>query len=135
MTKKEALTVALNALLGMDTEEAAEAITSVNGMIAQLSKPANEEKRAAANAARKEKTAAARAELVAAVAPVLRGVLMHTQLGMTAKDIFIDAQPFLPQGFSWQKVQNILLREMREELDVIEAKGKPNLYRLKEAEA
>lgn len=135
MTKKEALTVALNALLGMDTEEAAEAITSINGMIAQLNKPVNEEKKAAVSAARKEKTAAARAELVAAVAPVLRGVLMGDRAGMTAKDIFVDAQPHLPEGFSWQKVQNVLLREMREELDVIEAKGKPNLYRLKEAEA
>ena len=79
---------------------------------------------------RKAKTAAARAELVAKVAPVLREVLTHTQLGLTAKEIYSEAQTRLPEGFSVAKVQNILLREMAPELEKIEAKGKANTYRL-----
>lgn len=127
MTKKDALTIALN------TIDNAEAKTVIENMIAQLSKPrkVNDEAKAKANSLRKEKTAAARAELVAKIAPVLREGLSHTLQGVTAKELFSLVQRNLPEDFTAPKVQNILLREMRDELNIIEAKGKANLYTLK----
>lgn len=127
MTKKDALTIALNTV----TDETAKAI--YQKMIDQLSKertPMSDEKRAAANEKRKAETAKARAELVATVAPVLREGLSHTLQGMTAKELFTDTQSRLPADFSWQKVQNILIREMRPELVITETKGKANTYAL-----
>ena len=123
MTKKEALTVALNSLT--DTE----AKTVIEGMIAQLSKPhtTSPEAKAKMNAKRKEATAIARAELVAKVAPVLRA---HLTSDLTAKELFAVAEAELPEGFTPAKVQNVLLREMKPELVVTEAKGKANTYRL-----
>ncbi len=124
MTKKEALTIALNTI---SNEEAK---TVIENMIAQLSKPrtpASEEAKAKANAKRKEATAVARAELVANVAPILR---KHLTSDVTAKELFEVAKGELPEDFSAAKVQNILLREMAPELVKTEAKGKANTYRL-----
>ena len=123
MTKKEALTAAMNAL----TDN--EAKTVIEKMIAQLSKSPDAVKKA--NDARKEKTASARAELVAKVAPILREALTHTLHGVTAKELFDLTKQNLPEDFTAPKVQNILLREMREELNITEAKGKANVYTLK----
>ena len=126
MTKKDALTIALN------TIDNAEAKSVIESMIAQLSKPRtpkSEEAKAKANAQRKAKTAVARAELVAKVAPVLRA---HLTEDITAKGLFAVAEAELPEGFTPAKVQNVLLREMKPELVVTEAKGKANTYRLKE---
>ena len=60
--------------------------------------------------------------------PILREVITHD---MTAKEIFTAARERLPQDFTAPKVQNILLREMADELVKTEAKGKANTYRLK----
>lgn len=126
MTKKEALTIALNAV------ENAEAKSVIETMIAQLSKPRtkSDEAKAKANAQRKEKNAKARAELVAKVAPVLREALSHTQIGLTAKEVYDLAKADLPEDFTALKVQAMLLREMKSELVITEAKGKPNTYLL-----
>lgn len=135
MTKKNALETAIAALVNKPTAEDddMEAIGILTKMVEQLSKarPVNEEKKAAVSAARKEKTAQARAELVAKVAPVLREVLTHTLQGLTAKEIYGEAASRLPADFTAAKVQNVLLREMRPELNVTEAKGKANIYTLK----
>ena len=128
MTKKDALTIALN------TIDNAEAKSVIESMIAQLSKPRtlkSEEAKAKANAQRKAKTAVARAELVAKVAPVLREGLFHTLEGLTAKELFTEVADKLPADFTAPKVQNVLLREMRDELVITEAKGKANTYTLK----
>jgi len=125
MTKKDALTIALN------TIDNAEAKAVIESMIAQLSKPRtpkSEEAKAKANAARKAKTAAARAELVAKVAPVLREGLTAP---VTAKGLFEAVKANLPADFTALKVQNVLLREMRDELTITEAKGQANTYQLK----
>lgn len=124
MTKKEALTVALNVL---SIEEYPEVVETLSKMLEQVASPRSNE----ANEKRKAATAKARKELIARVTPVLREVLTHTQLGLTAKEIFGEAQSRLPEDFSVAKVQNVLLREMAPELEKIEAKGKANLYRLK----
>ena len=136
MTKKNALTIARNIYAASTTDattaEVQQVLDVLDKMIEQLSKPrtVSPEAKEAINAKRKDATAKERAALVEQVAPVLREVLTHTQQGMTAKEIFSDAASRLPANFSAPKVQNILLRELRPELEVIEAKGKANLYRL-----
>ena len=127
MTKKDALTIALSTMAD-DTD----AKTVIKAMIAQLDQKRTPEQKEAANAARRAKTAAARAELVAKVAPVLREGLSHTLQGVTAKELYQMVEDKLPEDFYSVKVQNVLLREMRDELDIIETKGKANTYRLKE---
>jgi len=126
MTKKEALTIALNSIPAEQTEAA----DTIRAMIAQLSKPRNtsDEKKAEQSAKRKAATAAARVELTTQVIPILREVITTD---MTAKEIYAAAADRLPEGAnSAPKVQNILRREMAAELITTEHKGKPNTYRL-----
>ena len=135
MTKKDALTIAISNMETSTEPVDLAAIEVLRGMIAQLSKPRtpkSEEAKAKANAARKEKTAKARAELVAHVAPILREGLSHTLLGVTAKELYDLTKSNLPADFTALRVQAILLREMRDELTITEAKGKANTYTLKE---
>ena len=122
MTKKEALTIALNTMTD------AEARATIEGMIAQLSKPraTSDEAKAAQSAKRKAATAAARAEMTAQVIPILRDVITTD---MTAKEIYAAAADRLPADMTAAKVQNILLREMAPELVKTETKGKANTYR------
>ena len=129
MTKKIALTVALNALNLVNTDEAVEARATLTKMVEALStsRPMSDEAKAKQNELRKAKTAAARAELVATVAPVLRKYLTAD---ISAKELFEAAKAELPADFTHNKVQNVLLREMRPELVVTEAKGRANTYRL-----
>lgn len=129
MTKKNALTVALNALIHENTDEAIEARITIAKMIETLSasRTLSDEAKAKQNELRKAKTAAARAELVAAVAPVLRKYLTAD---VSAKELYEVAKAELPADFTANKVQNVLLREMKPELVVTEAKGKANTYRL-----
>ena len=129
MTKKNALTVALNALNLVNTDEAVEARATLAKMIETLSTShtLSDEAKAKQNELRKAKTAAARAELVAKVAPVIRAAM--TTEPQTAKEIFANCVG-LPEGFTAAKVQNVLLREMRDSISVNEAKGKANTYNL-----
>ena len=122
MTKKDALTVALN-FVPADESKAREIITS---MIEQLSKQrkTSEESRAKAKA----KRADARSALLAQVLPILRDTITTD---MTAKEIFTAAQERLPQDFTDKKVQYILLNDMKDEVVKTETKGKANTYRLK----
>ena len=122
MTKKDALTVALN-FVPADESKAREIITS---MIEQLSKQRKTSDEAKAKA--KAKRADARATLLAQVLPILRDAITTD---MTAKEIFAAASDRLPKDFTDKKVQYILLNEMKDEVVKTEAKGKPNTYRLK----
>ena len=107
MTRAMALTTALTFVPSEQTE-VREILTK---MVAQVSKShtSSDEKKAE----RKAKTASARAELVAKVAPILR---KHLTSDVTAKELYEIAKDELPDGFSAAKVQNILLREMKSEL-------------------
>ena len=129
MTKKNALTVALNALNLVNTDEAVEARATLTKMIETLStsRTLSDEAKAKQNELRKAKTAAARSELVAKVAPIIRAAL--TTEPQTAKEIFANCVG-LPEDFTAAKVQNVLLREMRDSINVTEAKGKANTYNL-----
>ena len=122
MTKKDALTVALN-FVPVDESKAREIITS---MIEQLSKQrkTSEESRAKAKA----KRADARSALMAQVLPILRDALTE---GGTAKEIFERCADALPEDFTIAKVQYILLHELADEVVKTEAKGKPNVYTLR----
>lgn len=128
MTKKNALELAIS-ILSTDNANN-EAVETLQKMVEQLENrtPMSEEKKAELSAKRKEATKTAREELVGKVAPVLRRYLTAP---MTAKELFEVAKAELPTDFSWQKVQNVLLREMAEELVKVEAKGKANTYALK----
>lgn len=134
MTKKDALTIAISALETSAEPVDAAAVEILRKMVDSLSKPRtpkSEEAKAKANAIRKAKTAQARAELIAKVAPVLREGLSHTLESLTAKELFTEVADKLPADFTAPKVQNVLLREMRDELNITETKGKANTYTLK----
>lgn len=122
MTKKEALTVALNTVTDADAR------ATIEAMIAQLEKPRtmSDEKKAELSQQRKAATAAARAELTAQVIPVLREVITRD---MTAAEIYEAAKDKLPADMTSRRVGNILQREMAPELVKTEAKGKANTYR------
>ena len=137
ITRVDALNLAITALtdaymsdeapdtLGVNCatcKNAVEVLTNIRDQIAKPRKTSDE-----AKAARSAKTAAARAELVAKVAPVLRKFLTAD---ITAKELFEAAKAELPEDFSAPKVQNILIREMAPELVKTEVKGKANTYRL-----
>lgn len=88
----------------------------------------SDELKAARSAARKAATAASRAKLMAQVGPVMRKYLVDAH---TAKEVFEMAKDELPADFTWNKVQAILTRDMKDELIRVEAKGKPNTYQMK----
>lgn len=144
MTKKIALTIALNAIAanaqyvnpvydGKETtiksytgEEVREVLTKMVESLS-ASRAMSDEAKAKQNELRKAKTAAARAELVAKVAPIIRAAM--TTEPQTAKEIFAKCVG-LPEDFTAAKVQNVLLRELRSDITVTEAKGKANTYNL-----
>lgn len=134
MTRNSALQIVTETINACDLsifndeqlEKITAALKTVAAMRAQLSKPRTNS--AATNEKRKAATAQARAELVAKVAPVLRKYLASD---ITAKDLYEAAKGELPADLTAPKVQNVLLREMKDELVKTEAKGKANTYRLK----
>lgn len=69
----------------------------------------------------------AREALVNVVAPIVRKAM--TSEPSTAKEIF-DRCEGLPVDFTAPKVQYLLLHELAEEVVKVEAKGKPNTYRI-----
>lgn len=133
MTYADALTFAIDTLTAMEqTEQTTKAIEKMDALrTTYMNRNANrasmsDEAKAKASKKRKAQTAEKRAELCAQVVPILREVITTD---MTAKEIFSAAQERLPQDFSAAKVQNILLREMKDELVKTEAKGRANTYR------
>lgn len=137
MTKIDALRIAINDLRTIDATDsniipnAPEAIEILEKMVAQLSKPRNmsDEAKAKANAKRKAATASARAALMEKVLPVVRDAIGN---GGTAKEIYERCASNLPNDFTANKVQYILLHELADEIVKVEQKGKPNVYQMKE---
>lgn len=141
MTKSEALTVAMNLadlyLNNMEatTEQTEKVILAkeiFEKMKATLDKPRTVSPEAAAKAeqkkeARKIATKEARIKLVNEVAPILR---KHLTTDVTAKELFAAAQKELLADFTSNKVQNILIRELKSELVRTERKKGGDLYRL-----
>lgn len=98
----------------------------IEKMIAQLSKPRKTSDASKEKA--KIKRANARAELMMQVLPIIREAIAD---GGTAKEIFERCADALPDDFTSAKVQYILLHEMKDEVEKIEQKGKPNVYKMK----
>lgn len=136
MTYVQALSLAIQNIENMEsiydganTIEPNETIERLEALRATLIKRGerSDEAKEKASAKRKEQTAAKRAELCTQVVPILRDVMTTD---MTAKEIFAAAKGRLPQDFTANKVQYILLNDMKGEVVKTEAKNKPNTYRL-----
>ena len=125
ITRVDALNFAISAITPVnDTErEVVAVLERVRDQIAKPRKTSDE-----AKAKRKEKNAQARATLMTQVLPVIREGIGD---GGTAKEIFERCAGALPEDFTANKVQYILLHELADEVDKIEAKGKANVYKVK----
>ena len=104
-----------------------ETIERLHALIDSLAKRNAHKTSDATKAKQVAKRASARAEVVNAVAPIVRKALTATP--STAKEIF-DRCEGLPEGFNSAKVQYLLLHELAEEVTKTEAKGKANTYAL-----
>ena len=126
ITRVDALNFAIDTINTYRENDAAvcDILAKIRDQIAKPRKTSDE-----AKAKAKAKRADARATLMAQVVPILREVITTD---MTAKEIFTAAQERLPQDFTANKVQAVLLREMKGEVVKTETKGKANTYRLAE---
>jgi hypothetical protein len=125
LTRVDALNIAINSI-PMDIEnptEVVEVLTKIRDQIAKPRKSSEDTKSRA-----KAKRANERAVLMAQVLPVVREGIAD---GGTAKEIFERCADALPADFTAAKVQYILLHEMADEVVKTEAKGKPNVYKMK----
>lgn len=129
ITRVDAMNYAIAAVTANETltnsDEIIEVLVKIRDQIAKPRKTSDESKAKA-----KAKRAEARSILMEQVLPILREAL--TEDG-TAKEIYERCAESLPEDFTVNKVQYILLHEMAEEVDKIEAKGKANVYRMKKA--
>ena len=128
ITRVDALNYAIAAVTNStevltNPDEIVEVLTKVRDQIAKPRK-ASEDSKARAKA----KRANERAVLVAKILPIIREGVAD---GGTAKEIFERCADALPADFTVNKVQYILLHEMADEVVKTEAKGKPNVYKLK----
>jgi len=125
MTKHDALVYALNTVIKYnDNLEVCEVLTT---MIAQLSK--SQDKKDEENAKRRENNQKARALLMETVIPILTDA-MSVNDDYTAVEIYERAKDNLPDNFTANKVQAVLLREMKPNVIITEKKNCPNHYRL-----
>lgn len=131
MTRKAAIERAV-AVLSVNPDEAVtvEVLNSILEQYEKTRKPMSDEQKATLNAARKAKTAAARAVVLDATCPIVREIAVTP---MTANEIFVAGKGKWMEGFTVAKLQNVLINEMAPELDKVEVKGKPNTYQIKTA--
>ena len=130
ITRVDALNIAINSI-PMDIENPTEVVEVLTKIRDQIAKPRKSSDEAKAKA--KAKRADARATLMAQVLPILRdGLSNYPDVGQTAKELYEGNRDILPADFTVNKVQYILLHEMKDEVIKTEAKGKANTYRLAE---
>ena len=125
ITRADALNIAINSI-PMDIENPTEVVDVLTKIRDQIAKPRKSSDEAKAKA--KDKRAKARATLMEQVLPIVREGVAD---GGTAKEIFERCADALPADFTVAKVQYILLHEMADEVDKVEQKGKPNIYKMK----
>ena len=125
ITRVDALNFAINSI-DKCTETDVEIVAILEKIRDQIAKPRKTSDEAKAKA--KAKRADARAALMEQVLPIVREGVAD---GGTAKEIFERCAGALPANFTVAKVQYILLHEMADEVEKIEAKGKPNVYKMK----
>lgn len=131
ITRVDALNFAIETINGIEAYEAdaiknSEIVDVLTKMRDQIAKPRKTSDEAKAKA--KAKRADERAVLMAQVLPIVRE---SVTIGGTAKEIFERCADALPADFTAAKVQYILLHEMADEVEKTEAKGKPNVYKMK----
>lgn len=129
ITRVDALNFAIDTINTYRTNDTAvcDVLTKIRDQIAKPRKTSDE-----AKAKAKAKRADARATLMAQVLPILRdGLSNYPDVGQTAKELYEGNSDILPADFTAAKVQYILLHEMADEVVKTEAKGKPNVYKLK----
>lgn len=137
MTKYDALNVALDALCyEMETIENDADLTETYtekreacGILKEMVEQLNREKQ------RKEERKQVRNGWIAEIKPFVREVLSHTQLGMTAKDVFGDFMTLTKWSYSitLPQLQYILLHDMEDEVEAINNGRNAKTYRLKTA--
>ena len=125
ITRVDALNIAINSI-PMDIENPTEVVDVLTKIRDQIAKPRKTSDEAKAKA--KDKRAKARTALMEQVLPIVREGVAD---GGTAKEIYERCADALPADFTVAKVQYILLHEMADEVDKVEQKGKPNVYKMK----
>ena len=110
ITRVDALNTAINTVTDSAVKEV---LTKIRDQIAKP-RSISEEAKAKRNTKNREATAAKRAEMVKDVIPVLRKYLTAE---MTAKTLFETAKAELPADWTAPKVQNVLIREMKGEVE------------------
>ncbi len=125
ITRVDALNIAINSI-PMDIENPTEVVDVLTKIRDQIAKPRKTSDEAKAKV--KDKRAKARATLMEQVLPIVREGVAD---GGTAKEIYERCADALPADFTVAKVQYILLHEMADEVVKTEAKGKPNVYKMK----
>lgn len=132
ITRVDALNYAIAAVTNStevltNPDEIVGVLTKIRDQIAKPHKTSDE-----AKAKAKAKRADARAALMKQVLPILRdGLSNYPDVGQTAKELYEGNRDILPADFSAAKVQYILSHEMKDEVVKTEAKGKPNVYKMK----
>ena len=132
ITRVDALNYAIAAVTNStevltNPDEIAAVLTKIRDQIAKPRKTSDE-----AKAKAKDKRAKARAALMEQVLPILRdGLSNYPDVGQTAKELYENNSDVLPADFTAAKVQYILSHEMKDEVVKTEAKGKPNVYKMK----
>ena len=128
MTRVDALNFAIETITTYRENDTAvcDVLAKIRDQIAKPRKISEDSKARA-----KAKRANERAVLMAQVLPALRGSLALVADGMTAKELYEACANVLPADFTANKVQYILLHEMKDEVVKTEAKGKPNIYKMK----
>lgn len=137
MTKYDALNVAMNLIndaLGNITDEDdlieyGKELEEAKQKIHEMRIVANREEQ------RKEERKKIRNGWIAEVKPFVREVLSHTQIGMTAKDVFSDFVTLTKWSYSitLPQLQYILLHDMEDEVEAINNGRNAKTYRLKTA--
>lgn len=129
MTYSDALKTAINALSNDNAyDEAVEKLsTLLHSLEVRNSARKTPEAKEKVNAQRKAKTAEKRVAITEVVAPVVRKYLT---VEMNVKQLFDIARSELPEDFTANKLQYVLLHDMTNEVEKVEAKGKANVYRL-----
>lgn len=123
ITRVDALNFAIDTIKTYreNDTEVCDILSKIRDQIAKPRKTSDE-----AKAKRKEKNAQARATLMAQVLPIIREGITD---GGTAKEIFERCKDALPADFTANKVQYILLHEMKDEVVKTEIKGHANTYK------
>jgi hypothetical protein len=133
MKKMTYVTAIENAINNNLTAETIERLTALRDTLKKRAEAPRWEKSQAQkdkeNAVRREKNQKARALLMETVIPILTDA-MSVNDDYTAVEIYERAKDNLPDNFTANKVQAVLLREMRPNVVITEKKNCPNHYRL-----